>query len=241
MPASFGIDTLIVKSWMLLRASLRGTYWYAFIAALIIHLLMLYATQSGDLSYSGNGGINIQSPFTMVLLALLFTIVNTITNALIMIRQYAQLHGKPCQINRLWHDLRSQLGRIIVAGLIVNALALIGFILYVIPCLIIYTLLYFYLPFILFKQHNVIDALKQSFEHAKERFWLILTVVIFTMLINIIPSGTTFLLGIIAPAMKNAFGVQEGINIVLSGFTTTYINALVITTFLHVCTTRTGK
>ena len=239
MSASFGIDTLISKSWVLFRASLRSTYWYAFIAALIIQLLLLYVTQSGDVTYDGN--INIQSPFIMTLFALLFAIVNIVTNALIMIRQYAQLHGQAHHFRQVWHELRNNFGRVIVAGLIVNALTLTGFILYFIPGIIIYTLLYFYLPFILFKDHNAIDALKQSFEHTKERFWLILTVVILTLLVNVIPSAANILLGAIAPHMQDAFGVQEGVTIVLSGFTTAYINALVITAFLHVCTTTTGK
>ena len=239
MSTSFGIDTLIVKSWVLFRASLKSTYWYAFITALIIQLMLLYIMQSGDLSYNGN--LSIQSPFIMALFALLFAVVNIVANALIMIRQFAQLHGKAYHLGNVWHELRTHLSRIIVAGLIVNALTFTGFILYLIPGIIIYTLLYFYLPFVLFKNYSAIDALKQSFEHTKERFWLILTIVIFTMLINAIPSIANLLIGFVAPNMRDAFGVQEGITVILSGFTIAYINALVITAFLHVSTTSNSK
>ena len=114
-------------------------------------------------------------------------------------------------------------------------MSLVGLALYLLPGILILTCLYLYLPILLFESAKPLSSFKLSFERVKPHFLLVAALVILAMLVNSIPMMVHYVVGYfnVVPNDGQGFGIQESINVVLSGFTIPFINALVLTTYFH--------
>ena len=118
MPQSnLGLDSIISKSWLLFRASLKNTYWYAFLGALLTQLFWVWLSRSNSVSFqSADGSVTVNSPGLVVGLSVAFLVVTILVDASIMLQQYHKLHGEQPGLKAIWQGLKPAFWRVFFCG-----------------------------------------------------------------------------------------------------------------------------
>ncbi|MDF2529604.1 MAG: hypothetical protein K0Q57_484 [Gammaproteobacteria bacterium] len=216
---------IIQKSWMLYKASFRKIYPLAFAIALINQLVLWFANlniiQTGD-------SFSVQS-WPIVATSLIgIWLVTLLGNAIIQICQNATLYQYSISFIQAGSYTFQRLSSLLLAASIFSLLVSAGLFLYIIPGIIVMTLLSLYSPIVLFLQKHGMSALQYSFILVRQQFFACFTVISLNLALLLLPQLLASLLNY---NFSNDFGVEEAFGVLVTSLLMPFSNALILVLF----------
>lgn len=222
----FRLSEMIAKAWVLYRHTLKQCFWIALIYSVINQLLSLQIikhlqTQGSQLVVHNPLGL---VGFLVLTIALLIT-----TTAVIMLKQNNALFNVKASLKQ---QLSQQLPVLFIASVLFYILIMIGYLLYILPGILLATCFYFYFPVLLFSDRKLTQAFQYSFQLMKPHFWGVLGLVIFNFAIITVPVGiisitfSHFISG-------DLFGLKEAFTILVQAILLPLIACTTLTSYHH--------
>ncbi len=99
------------------------------------------------------------------------------------------LNGRETSLKDSWNRISTNFGNILIVSLLISVIVALGFILYVIPGVIIGVILTPVIPIMVKKNLNIQDSMKEAtnFVFQDGNFWFLLVIYVITLLIGLIP------------------------------------------------------
>ncbi|MDF2691391.1 MAG: hypothetical protein K0S29_1246 [Gammaproteobacteria bacterium] len=216
---------IIQKSWLLYKASFRQIFPLAFIMALVSQLALWAANininQTGD-------NFNVQSWPILIGAIVGMWLVTLMGNAMIQICQNAKLYQYSVNFLQAGTYTLQRLPSLILAASLFSIMVSAGLFLYVIPGVILMTLLALYSPIILFLQKQGISALQYSFQLVRQQFFASFTVLALNLALLLLPQLFSSMLNY---NFNDDFGVEEALGVLATSLLIPFSNALILVLF----------
>jgi ABC-type Fe3+ transport system permease subunit len=155
------------------------------------------------------------NPTHFSLFAVLFGLTYFIGAMLVSIAIYSLLHGKTKDVSSLLSESLPKLLPVLLASILAALIVAGGFLLLIVPGIIFGIWYTFIVPVVLFEKKTGMDALKQSREYARGRWWAIfgrfillcLVMLVAVIVVSIVVSIVAAIFGPAAKSLNNLFSI----------------------------------
>lgn len=218
------LGSILTGALLLYRTAFKRLFIISFVTALINQFLGDWAM---PLITQHNGQLVLKNPYVFTMSLLIMLIVGVTGNTLMQIIINAQREGHKLSLMACFKITLHKLPSLILAGFIFYSLISLGMVLYIIPGLIIFTLLFVHSPAIIFDNHNPLKALAHSARLTSKHFLLVLSVVFISILVLYLPE---ILIHVTSTQEPNAtsFGFDQMVQIFSQAIILPFTNAMTV-------------
>lgn len=216
----FRFTDILRESKSLYFLHLKTFFVLAFIFALLKQAGSFFLERSVSLTGTH---LALKQPALLILAAIVVLLVSIILSAIIQLFSYNAYQLQKLSLKQCWEIGLQKLPRLFIAGLIVYLLSAIGVALYIIPGVLIFSLLFIVQPLILFENVSALASIKSSFQWTIRHYFVVLNVAIIYLLLVYLPNiFINFFINNTANTVE--FGIDEVVAI--------FVNALI---FPYLC------
>jgi hypothetical protein len=236
MKPTLNILPVLHYAWTLYQKSFLKLFSIAFVAAMLSQLLVLnFPTDA--LSAQDASQIHLSGWF--VAAAIAASILMLWCHSTLQVLIYAQHSHTRLSLTQALLFTLKKLPMIISNGFMFTILLMLGLMLYIVPGILIATVLMLYLPVMLFEHQWGFRAFVTSFQWIKPFFFQLFPLTILILMLLIIPSVLPMLsqYGLTATNIN----LERGIEIVLTGLLFPLANALIVSLYIALKTYQQRK
>ena len=244
-------NEVFMKAVELYKGNFKALFYIAVVASVIRELLQIMINKMGMnhiLSIAEKGGVaavqaqvSVGVMFQIVIFACVSGLVWLFAHAACMILLNNSWRNRGSSFRVMVRILLSCAFALIFASLVAKILISFGLMLYIIPGIIIGTLLFVYVPSILFDGRGTFSSLQHSFQLVKGNFGSTIWMCIITFFLIILPEFIGMLIRGSGAMSNMQFGIDEVAIIFISSLVLPLISALILTQYYALRTMHENK